>query len=132
LASRPRWPGGGCTIGCIKKYWRKIIYKKRVQQSDPISKLCLVHLETLEHMCQDYSYTREVWAIILPWVDLRHLQNLDLSWSIYKYWRKGRRIIMKKRGKGIWWHRGLFLVEYISRRNGIEEFSSKHLYNLCN
>jgi hypothetical protein len=43
-----------------------------------------------------YSYTKEVvWPIILPWFDLRHLQNIDLSSSFYKCWRKGDILYIK-------------------------------------
>jgi len=55
------------------------------------SYLQIMHVsETPKHLCKDRPFTKEVWTIILPWFDLRILQNLDLLGAINKVWRKAR------------------------------------------
>jgi hypothetical protein len=84
---------------------------KRGWPNDPICKLCGMKPETPQHLCKDYIYTKETWAVVQTWCDIPHVRNISQSSSIYSYWRRCRSTFDKLRKTvfdGIiiyfWWH----------------------------
>jgi hypothetical protein len=72
--------------------------------------ICNLSPETAAHLCKDCPFAEEVWSMILSWVDLRFLDGISKTGTLYTWWLRLRMLCSKQSRKSFdglliyfWW-----------------------------